>query len=212
VYKRQILQKYRGKIATLVSEPDKGISDAFNKGIKAATGDWILFLNAGDYFPDTTTLETIGPHLDQSLSVNVVYGRIAYVNKHGEILKYRGDEHYKKRITWYMPFPHQSTFHRRSLFDTYGYFDCTFKRAMDYEFVLRVKNLNAVYTPLVISHMLLGGVSQTDYAALFKECERAHLMHFSNVRIFVWGYYKMMLYRVRLILLIRFIIRRRLVA
>jgi hypothetical protein len=110
-----------------------------------------------------------------------------------------------------MPFPHQSTFHRKTLFDTYGFFDLSFKRTMDYEFILRIKKLNALFIPNVISYMLLGGVSQTNYKALFKELERAHRMHFPDSVLNVKMHYFYMLWRVRLILVVRFIFGKRLV-
>ena len=201
-----VIESYKKKITKVVSEPDNGISDAFNKGILLAKGDWLLFLNAGDCFPKETILTDVAPNLPVDKKISLVYGKIANVNFSGKILKVSGDCNYRKKVRWHMPFPHQATFHRKTLFEKYGLYDLSFKRAMDYEFILRIKHLKAVFIPVIVSNMLLGGISQSNYYALFKECKKAHELHFNtNVQV-VWMHYFYMLWRVRLILIVRKVI------
>ncbi|WP_455674547.1 glycosyltransferase family 2 protein [Phocaeicola sp.] len=69
-----IIKKYADKIAYWVSEPDKGIYDAMNKGIDVATGEWINFMNAGDTFYNNGTIESVSQHIEEG--IDVIYGNI----------------------------------------------------------------------------------------------------------------------------------------
>ena len=81
-----IVGKYREGIDILVSEPDKGLYDAMNKGLKLATGDYVLFMNAGDRFHEDTTLEQIASQVQQlGFLPGVIYGNTALTNMAGEI-------------------------------------------------------------------------------------------------------------------------------
>jgi glycosyltransferase involved in cell wall biosynthesis len=202
----ECITRYKQKITKLISEKDAGISDAFNKGIKNSSGKWIMFLNAGDYFAKTTFIEDIVKVLATSGDMDIVYGKINVVNGNGDCLKTAGDADYMGKIRWHMPFPHQATFHNRRLFDELGMYDLSFKRAMDYEFILRKKKLKVKYVPMIFSNMLAGGVSQSNYKALFNECFRAHRLHYRDSGIIVFSHYLYMLWRVRIILLVRFLI------
>ena len=69
-----IVNKYKDKIDVIVSEPDKGIYDAMNKGIDRATGDWINFMNAGDCFYNNVALESVFPRNYESVNFDILYG------------------------------------------------------------------------------------------------------------------------------------------
>jgi len=85
-----ILQQYRDKIDYLVSEPDSGIYDAMNKGLKAATGDYVLFLNAGDYFCDDHSLENLICSAREPF--DILYGDIQLVGTNGAIRHHRAKQ------------------------------------------------------------------------------------------------------------------------
>ena len=124
-----VVNKYRDKIAFFVSEPDKGIYDAMNKGIKVATGDWINFMNAGDTFFSS---ETIGNIFDDKnyLGNAVVYGDAKYIQKCGWYeLRASGIEAFHEHT----PFCHQSAFICTSIMREYGY-DTRYRFASDYNF------------------------------------------------------------------------------
>lgn len=205
-----VIKKYNDQITHLISEKDSGIGDAFNKGIKYSSGDWILFLNGGDFFAENTVLQQISPHLVQDETIDIVYGQSCIVNTSNKILKTIGNKNYKNKIRWEMPFPHQATFHRRLLFDTYGPFDTSYKIAVDYEFLLRIPNIKAVFVPVVVSNMLAGGVSMSNLASALHELRRAHFSHFKDNYLSVWLHYSYIELRARIMFALRILLRKRL--
>lgn len=123
-----IIKKYTDRIAYWVSEPDNGIYDAMNKGIRAATGDYIIFMNAGDRFADDRVLENVAVKLD---GTTVVSGRWHRCYKDGS--KKTGTPSKVANLSVDMPICHQATFvklayHKANPFDT-GY-----KYSADYNF------------------------------------------------------------------------------
>lgn len=125
-----IIDKYRDKICYSVSEPDKGIYDAMNKGIKASHGDWIYFLGCDDMLYDKFVLSRLfGNDLH---GIDVVYGNVRFLQS-GEIY---GSEYNYDKLCITSPC-HQAVFYRRYLFDKFGYFDIKYRTASDY--MLHVK-------------------------------------------------------------------------
>ena len=78
-----IVNRYRDRIAIVVSEPDKGIYDAMNKGISLATGNYLCFLNAGDSFHEDDTLQLAAHSIREALLPDVIYGETALVDHEG---------------------------------------------------------------------------------------------------------------------------------
>lgn len=85
----KIIEKYQGYISLMVSEPDKGLYDAMNKGIQMATGDYLCFLNAGDKLHENNTLQRIAETLNDKELPDVVYGETAIVDEEGNFLHMR---------------------------------------------------------------------------------------------------------------------------
>ena len=85
----EIVNKYRNHISKVISEPDKGLYDAMNKGIRMATGDYLCFLNAGDEFHDNETLQKIVQTLKGKELPDVIYGETAIVDEKGHFLHMR---------------------------------------------------------------------------------------------------------------------------
>ncbi len=161
-----IIKKYEDKIAYWVSEPDKGIYDAMNKGIEKASGEWINFMNSGDEFYNNRVLSDI---FSESISneIDVFYGDVA--------IKYQKKESYKKplpinQIEKGMVFCHQSSFVRTKLYKENPY-NLTYKICADYNFFLSVyrKGGNFKYKSIVISKFLYGGLSSSSTLDLLIE-------------------------------------------
>ena len=134
----EIIKKYADKIAYWVSEPDKGIYDAMNKGIKVATGEWIGFLNSGDFYLDSNVLSSL---IYKSLSYkhpDVIYGYTVYSFKYG---KFVGRKLPLSKFRKTMPFGHPSTFVRTELMKE-SLFDCSYKIAADYNFLYNLYTSN----------------------------------------------------------------------
>jgi glycosyltransferase involved in cell wall biosynthesis len=166
-----ILKQNNQKIDYWISEPDKGIYNAWNKAIPRLTGDWVCFLGADDYFFNQEVLSIMVHYLDNlSENIGVVYSRIMLIGIDGETLFSIGDtwEKARRSYPYTMPIPHPGALHRASLFKEYGLFNEAFKIAGDYEFLLRVfKNKEALYIPDLLSvGMRQGGISSNPYNSL----------------------------------------------
>lgn len=176
----QILQSNKDNIAVLISEPDQGICDAWNKGVRRANGDWLCFLGADDFLWDETVLARIAGKLANLPSdIRIAYGRVMITSKSGLPLRLRGEswESVKPRIRQTMRIPHQAVMHRRELFEKHGTFDVSFHIAGDYEFLLReLKDNDAAYLDdIVVAGMRVGGLSNNLYNAklMLEEFRRA---------------------------------------
>lgn len=166
-----ILKQSNQGIDYWISEPDKGIYNAWNKAIPRITGDWVCFLGADDYFLGQDVLSEMVHYLDNvSENIGVVYSKIMLIGIDGEKLFSIGDtwEKSRKYYPYAMPIPHPGALHRASLFKEYGLFNEAFKIAGDYEFLLRVfKNKEALYIPDLLSvGMRQGGISSNPYNSL----------------------------------------------
>jgi glycosyltransferase involved in cell wall biosynthesis len=161
---RKIIERYRGKFSTIICEPDNGIYDAMNKGIQAAKGDVVGFLNADDFYPDTGVLEQVVEAFDDP-EVEACYGDLVYVKKDdiSKTVRYwkSGPYHPKKFYHGWMP-PHPTFFARRSVYEKYGLFNLALGSAADYEMMLRLllkQGIHAAYIPETLVHMRSGGIS-----------------------------------------------------
>lgn len=120
-----IIREYESRITRWVSEPDRGIYDAMNKGIRIATGDYINFMNAGDCFVDNTILEQVSKRIPAGRTIDIIYGN-SY--KHDKLKKWKDYSHDFKVLHHHGAFCHQSGFirtdyHKSNLFDLkYKYF------------------------------------------------------------------------------------------
>jgi glycosyltransferase involved in cell wall biosynthesis len=160
-----IIKKYQSHIDYWISEPDNGIADAMNKGLKAATGDYILFLHSDDYLVDENILEAAVQHIDQEHDIFLFD---IYFSDNGvkTLTRPRG-------LNWWMNFKtgvlHQSTICSKDLFDKIGEFDITYKITMDYDFFLRayLSGNKSKYVDKPLAVMRKSGLSaQTDWPSL----------------------------------------------
>ena len=133
-----IIRNYEHSISYWVSEPDKGISDAFNKGIKLATGDYINFQGDGDGFVDETSLEKVVNEIGNRRPL-LVSAKIRRIDEDGKTLyiSKQPKKFSKKSLLFKMSLPHQGVFVHRDFFNQYGLFDLNNTYCMDYEHLLR---------------------------------------------------------------------------
>jgi glycosyltransferase involved in cell wall biosynthesis len=176
---RDVLALYRDQISRAVSEPDLGIYNAMNKGIKAASGDYLLFLNSGDNLIDHLVIEKA---VSYGMKEDLVYGDIVYVNGEertdwvaANVLTFQ--TFYENTI------PHPATFIRRNLFDLVGLYNEEYKIVSDWEFFLLATcryNCSYKHINLMITQFYLDGISgdPNNYQKLLAEREIILKKHF----------------------------------
>lgn len=158
----KIVEKYRDKISIVVSEPDKGIYDAMNKGVANATGDIVGILNSDDIYADNKVITDIVNKIGDKDSI---YADLVYVKRDStdEVTRFWKSGTYKKGsfISGWMP-PHPTFFVKKECYDKYGTYNLTLKSAADYECMLRMLHkheISVTYLPRVITKMRVGGQS-----------------------------------------------------
>jgi glycosyltransferase len=160
----EIIEEYRSNLSVVISEPDLGIYDAMNKGIRFATGDVIGTLNADDFYAHDRVIARVAQEFANQI-VDASYSDLNYVAscdtrrvvRVWRSRKYRAGGFYRG----WMP-PHPTFFVRRKVYERYGGFDLGLGSAADYELMLRFllkHRINAVYIPEVLVNMRCGGVS-----------------------------------------------------
>ena len=150
------------------SEKDSGIYDAMNKGITLATGEWIIFMNAGDSFHSTTIVSKIfNNFLDKDI-VGIYGDTKRFSGNWEKIVKSKPLEGIALSIP--LPFCHQSVFVRSRILKQF-YFDTSYKQAADYNFFVQCyqKKYNFIYIDEIISNYAMGGISETNTLFHLKE-------------------------------------------
>ncbi|WP_340111699.1 glycosyltransferase family 2 protein [Maribellus mangrovi] len=166
-----LIKKYEDNIGFWVSEPDQGIYDAMNKGLKKATGDFVLFMNAGDAFYEKNTLSKIP--FEQHPNADIFYGETVIIDENtGEELGLRRKKlpidldwkHYKKG----MVACHQSSLVRKNIA---GEYNTEYKLSADIDWVIRAlkKSRETVFTQTIVARFLNGGVSRKQQKNSLKE-------------------------------------------
>lgn len=157
-----LIKKYKSKITYWVSEPDRGIADAFNKGVRASKGNYIYFIGAGDFFWKNDVLEKVMAGINPKIDI-LVCGRINRTTEDGRKVLYTSSLNFKKWMLLYkMGLPHQGLFTNKKFFDKYGSFDLNYKFAMDYELLLRAYKEfpNVVMRDVIVAAWKAGGVGK----------------------------------------------------
>jgi len=177
---QEVIQANRNHIAKVICEPDRGISDAFNKGVRAAQGEYINFQGAGDLLHSPTCLLTLFADVDPS--VKLVCGKVLRISEEGVPLWVapRHVRAFKKRaLLFKMPLPHQALFTHRSLFEEWGLFDLNVHFAMDYELLLRAYHHfpKTVIKDVLVSHWRAGGIGTDRIIDILNEYHRIKMQH-----------------------------------
>lgn len=150
----EIIKRHAGSDPRVrwISEPDRGISDAMNKGVALATGDVITHLNSDDYYPHTHVLSTVLDCLYQNPKFDWLTAGFTFVSEEGAFIRDIRVRRYSfRRLVRGNILLHPSTFIKRELFNAVGGFDLSVSFCMDYELFLR---LGSVTPPLMVDKQL----------------------------------------------------------
>ena len=206
----ELLKTSQQKITYWVSEPDRGIYQAWNKALPRARGEWICFLGADDHFWDEHVLTRMAEELAKLLpEIRVAYGQIMLLNGGGERLYAVGEpwERLRQRFLKSMCIPHPGMMHRRSLFEEHGGFDESFRIAGDYELLLReLKTADAAFIPNLVTVGMRQGKGESSHPAatlrVLQETRRAQRMHGQRLPSRSWffsvtkAYFRLLLWHV----------------
>ncbi len=192
-YKQRSDKMDDGHEVTIVSEKDCGLYDAMNKGIRLATGDYLIFLNAGDIFPGPETLETVAASIcDGEQLPGVLYGDTDIVDKDGHFLRHRRLCPPKKlswrSFRWGMLVCHQAFYARTDLAKETPYNNADYRFSADVDWCIRImklcdkRHLALRNVNEVIVNYLDGGMTNKNHKASLKERFRVMAKHYGFVR------------------------------
>lgn len=169
----QIVDKYKHKIAKVISEKDAGIYDAISKGINLATGEVVVALNSDDMYASNDVISSV-VEVFKNTHADAVYGDLNYVDRNdtNKIIRKWKSGNYKKGqfLKGWMP-AHPTFFVKKHCYQNYGSFDLRLKSAADYELMLRfihVHEIKLAYLPKLIVNMRAGGQSNVSFKNRFK--------------------------------------------
>ena len=198
---QNLVQSYGDRISQFVSEPDKGLYDALNKGFRMATGDFVGLVHSDDTFAHNQVLENISEMLKET-KADALYADLQYVDKDDvNIVKRQwtsGNYDKNKLKKGWMP-PHPTLYLRRKIYEevklTNGeFFDTSLKIAADYDFMMRILNkydIKPVYLPEVTVKMRVGGASNRNLKALIsKSKEDMFVMRRNGLNPWLTLFYK----------------------
>lgn len=184
-------------VSKIISEPDKGVYDAFNKGLKLATGDIIGFLNADDVFFNENSVQEIVNAFSNN-DTDIVYGNLDYVNEQGKVIRNWISKSYEKGLIKKAWMPAHPTFYcKKEVYDRLGGYNDSFKIGGDFELCLRFLEVNKVpsfYLNKKLVKMLIGGISNSGLKSkwtVYKEELRAFKINKVYVNSIVFFIYKL---------------------
>lgn len=173
-----IVRQYGNSVDVFISEPDKGLYDAWNKGVKMSSGKWIMFVGADDLL----TNDALPSYLEflsnnDTRGIDFITAKAIVVDNRGELLYNLGKPYNWEEFRKTVRISHGSSLHSRDLFKEVGLFDTSYKICADYELLLR-KKLNALFMDKLVFIMRDGGCSTTNKA--LDEAFRAKRQHNSQ--------------------------------
>ena len=170
----EVINEYRDQISLIFSEPDRGIYDAMNKGISLSSGEVVGFLHADDFFSSCGVISSIVDHIS-SIGSDVVYGDLDYVSENNAdhvVRHWQAGPFIKEKLrSGWMP-PHPTVYAVRKVYEQLGGFDCSYRIAADYDFMLRILSkdeLKIGYKPSVLVKMRTGGESNRNLSNIIRK-------------------------------------------
>lgn len=170
----EIVERYKHGISKVISEKDKGLYDALNKGIKHATGDIIGMLHSDDLYANDQVISKVVKKFEEDPSTEGVYADLVFVNRSDVSKVMRtwnsGDYEEDDFLRGWMP-PHPTFFVKKECYEKFGGFNTELKLSADYELMLRLIHKNKIklaYLNEVIVKMRMGGVSNVSFFVKLK--------------------------------------------
>tara|TARA_B100000787_G_scaffold170168_1_gene164512 strand:+ start:2155 stop:2922 length:768 start_codon:yes stop_codon:yes gene_type:complete len=184
----EVLKRFENDIDNLVSEPDEGIYDAWNKGIDLASGKWFMFVGSDDQLRDGC-IKGYKAQIFEDGDYDFISGRIMLVNNVGDDLREFGQPYNWERFKKNMNLAHVSSLHNRSLYERYGNYSSGYKICGDYELLLRPRhNLKVKFVDQLFANMAIGGISFGSQEAL-REARDIKLLHKVDRPLVIWVVY-----------------------
>lgn len=166
----EIINRFRAKLAHIVSEPDKGIYDAMNKGLDRARGDIVCFLNADDQYASNSVLSRVAMLMFES-QLDALMGDVGFFHKSDPqrmVRRYRSNHFTPGRLAWGWIPAHPALFLSGTVVQRVGRFKTNYRIAGDYEFIVRAFHGHEVryrHLPEVLVNMQTGGASTAGFGA-----------------------------------------------
>lgn len=185
----EILNKYKSSISVLISEKDRGVYDAMNKGIKIAKGEYLLFLNGGDYLYNNKVLRKV---FHKNLYIgDVLYGNCCVLKKFEKPVMLDFSKNINKAFFLADCINHQSTFIKKDLFKKYGLYDEGYNILADYEKWIYFAKNNSKFKkiPFIVSNFKgFDGLSSREKTklAVKKEKEAIISKHFNKIELLIF--------------------------
>lgn len=181
----EIIRHYEKYLSYWISEPDNGVSDAFNKGLSYASGDIIGLVNSGDFL-ENDALYKVADTFHHG-NAEVVYGNVQYWNGVVQEYIYKADH---TLLANFMSINHPAVFVKNEIYKKYGMFDQQYRIAMDYELMLRfyIKGAKFAYLDTVLSNMALGGLSDINWKRAYREAYEIRKQYFNGSAILYTQY------------------------
>ena len=169
---KDIVASFGQRISRFISEPDKGLYDAINKGIRIASGEIVGILNSDDFFCNNTVIERIVESFREN-EIDAVFGDVRFVDtvNTSKVVRYYSSKHFKPaRFRFgFMP-AHSSFYVKRELFEKLGYYKTDYKIAADYELLIRFLYIHKIiykYLEMPFVSMRMGGVSNKSIHSIY---------------------------------------------
>jgi glycosyltransferase len=170
----KVVARAQKRLACVVSEPDRGIYDAINKGLARSTGDIVGILHADDRLADSSVLADVAK-LFEDPAVDVVYGDLQYVSAidgSKVVRHWCAGEFCPRRLARGWMIPHPTLYVRRRVLERIGTYDLRYKIASDYDYILRVlsdADFGVAYLPRVMVRMRAGGISNRTWRNILRK-------------------------------------------
>lgn len=194
----EFLSRWKGKS---ISEKDRGISDAFNKGWRNSSGDAVAFLNSGDVLIEPSYYHKAQEVLDRNPDIDFVYADIRFNHTLSGAYRMTPRGRDFSDLGKGVPFPHPSMVVRREIFEKLGGFSEAYRIAMDFDFVVRLLQAGYIghYLPGEVVEMDGAGVSSTREGEGIRECKTSLIEHGCYHGKIRWDFFmRMVRYRVRM--------------
>jgi glycosyltransferase involved in cell wall biosynthesis len=173
-----------------ICEPDNGIADAFNKGIKNALGNIVVMLNSGDTFFDENSMAIAIEAFNENGSVQWLHSKYKLVRGNQSVIIGKPFEK-RKLYRGMRSVCHQSMFIRKQLHDKYGMYDSNEKIAMDYDFLCRIAGEHFLFLDTALVSFAPAGISSSGYLQSLKDAKRVYEKYFGKS-------YLLMIWQIRL--------------